>query len=59
MGRPGDYVDGGGVESKVGDDCPLRIRRFAPDEDFTIVGRGCEDGAVFGMCLSIKEVNRW
>lgn len=38
MGRPGDNVDRGGVESEIGDDSPLRIGRFAPDEDFAIVG---------------------
>lgn len=40
------------MEGEVGDDGPLRIGRFAPDEDFAVVGGGCEDGAVLGMCLS-------
>lgn len=42
------------MEGEVGDDGPLRIGRFAPDEDFAVVGGGCEDGAVLGMCLSMN-----
>ena len=39
------------MESEIGNDSPLRVGRFTPDENFAIVGGGCEDGAVFGMCL--------
>lgn len=56
MGRPGDYVDGGSVQGKTGNGCPLGLGRLAPDEDFAIVGGGCEDGAVFRVCLIMKRV---
>jgi len=36
------------VQCEVEDFCPL-IVGLAPDEDFAVVGGGCEDVAVFGM----------
>lgn len=45
------------MEGEVGDNGPLRVGRFTPDENFAIVRGGCEDGAVFGVCLLMKEVN--
>lgn len=47
--RPGDNVDGGGVEGEFVDALPLCIL-LAPDQDAAVVGGGCEDGAVFGVC---------
>lgn len=47
--RPGDQVDGGGVQGKFVDALPLVLRLFAPDEDAAVVGGGGEDGAIFGM----------
>jgi hypothetical protein len=36
------------VESEIENSGPLAVC-FAPDEDFTVVGGGCEDVAVFGV----------
>lgn len=47
-GRPGDEVDGGGVEGEFVDALPRAVL-FAPDEDAAVVGGGGEDGAVFGV----------
>lgn len=44
------------MESEVGDNRPLRVGCFAPDEDFAIVRGGCEDGAVLGVCLVMTRV---
>jgi hypothetical protein len=46
--RPGDEVDRGGVESDFVDLLPGG-RLLAPDDDFAVIGRGCEDVAVFRM----------
>ena len=48
VGRPGDYVDGGGVQGEVEDAGP-GVALLAPDEDFAVVGRGGEDVAVLWM----------
>jgi hypothetical protein len=47
--RPGDQVDGGGVQGELVDALPLVLRLFAPDEDAAVVGRRGKDGPVFGM----------
>jgi hypothetical protein len=47
--RPGDQVDGGGVQGELVDALPLVLRLLAPDEDAAVVGGRGEDGAVFGM----------
>jgi len=46
--RPGDEVDGCGVESEFVDALPLSVL-FAPDEDATVVGGGCKNRAVLWM----------
>ena len=43
------------MESEVGNHGPLGVGRFAPDKDFAIIGGGCEDGTVFGVCLALEE----
>lgn len=48
--RPRHDVDGGGVQSEVGDFLPLRVL-LAPDEHFAVVAGGGEDVAVFGVGL--------
>lgn len=47
--RPGDEVDGGGVEGEFVDALPL-IVLFPPDQDAAVVGARSEDGAILGMC---------
>lgn len=49
MGRPGDYVDGCGVQREIEDFGP-GVALLAPDEDFAVVRGGGEDVAVFGVC---------
>lgn len=46
MGGPGDYVDGCGVQGEIEYFCPGGAG-FAPDEDFSVVGGGGEDVAIF------------
>jgi hypothetical protein len=48
-GRPGDEVDGGGVDCEFVDALPGGVL-FAVDEDAAVVGGRGEDGAVFGVC---------
>lgn len=45
--RPGNEVDGGGVQREFVDALPLVCGLFAPDEDAAVVGGGGEDGAIF------------
>jgi len=53
--RPGDDVNGGGVQVEGGDYGPVGggggRRGFAPDFYGAVVGGGGEDGAVFGVGL--------
>jgi len=46
--RPSDEVDGGGVQGDFVDLLPGG-GLFAPDDDFAVVRRGCEDVAVLRM----------
>jgi hypothetical protein len=48
MGRPGDDVDGSGMQGDFVDLLPGR-RLFAPDDDLAVVRGGCEDVAVLGV----------
>lgn len=56
--RPRHHIDGRGVQGKVKDLAPRAARDgrragglLPPDQDFAIVGRGCEDRAEFRVCL--------
>jgi hypothetical protein len=49
VGSPGDKVYGSGVEGYFVDLLP-GVGLLAPDEDLAVVGTGCKDVAVLGMC---------
>jgi len=59
MRSPGDHVHRGGVKREVEDFRPSTaadrgsgaLVLLAPDEDFSIVGRRCENCAELGVCL--------